>query len=317
MTSLDKEFLEPGATLQYIPPPALEAQTRGEIDIQIATAKRYPRSIKAFINQAREVALLDEETAAACFYALPRDGKTVVGPSARLAEIVASCWGHMRIEGRPIADDGRFLTARGMAWDLEKNVAIAFETKRKITGRSGQRFSDDMIMTTSNAATSIAIRNAVFKVVPSAFWRPIFEECRAAAVGKAETLANTRAKVLAHFGKLGVTPERIFGLLGVKGIEDVSLEHVESLRGLATAIKEGDTSIDEAFPLPTQAAPADVGKSTLDKLADAMPTPAAKAAPPPTDATEATRATARRAQETAHEVPRAHTRREREPGEEG
>lgn len=233
---------------------ALEQQTRGEVDVQIVTARRFPRSIRTFIQSATEMATLDEETAAACFYALPRDGKTVEGPSARLAEICASAWGHMRIQARIVDEDERFVTARGESWDLQANVAIGYEVKRRITGRNGKKYSDDMIGVTSNAAASIALRNAVFKNIPSAFWRPIYLKCREVAVGTAETLANRRAKLLEYFQKMGVTADRIFGVLGVRGIEDVTLEHLGTLRGMATAIKEGDTTVDEAFPIQAKTA---------------------------------------------------------------
>lgn len=227
----------------------LEQQTRGEVDVQISTAKRYPRSIRAFIELATEMATLDEDTAAACFYALPRGGKTVEGPSARLAEICASAWGHMRIQARVVDEDERFVTARGESWDLQNNVAIGYEVRRRITDKNGKKFVDDMIGVTSNAAASIALRNAVFKVIPSAFWRPIYLKCRQVAVGKAETLANKRAKMLDYFQKMGVENVRVFGLLGIRGIEDVTLDHMATLHGLATAIKDGDTSVDEAFPI--------------------------------------------------------------------
>lgn len=245
---------------------SLEAQTRGEVDVQITTAKRYPRSVRRFIDQALEMATLDEDTAAACFYAIPRDGKTVEGPSARLAEICASAWGHMRIQARVVDEDERFVTARGEAWDLQNNVAIGYEVKRRITGRNHKKFSDDMIGVTSNAAASIALRNAVFKVIPSAFWRPIYLKCREVAVGTAETLVNKRAAMLAYFLKMGVTNERVFAVLGIKGIEDVTLEHMGTLRGLATAIKDGDTTVDEAFPIQ-------VNGSRVQNSAQAGPAP--------------------------------------------
>ena len=225
----------------------LEARTRGEIDIQIATAKRYPRSIKTFINHALEAATLDEETAASCFYAIPRDGKTVEGPSARLAEIVASSWGHLRIEARSVGEDDRFTTSRGVAWDLQTNVAVGFEVRRRIAGKSGKKYSDDMIAVTSNAASSIALRNAVFKVVPSPFWRPIYQACRKVAVGDERTLVARREAMMIAFQKMGVLAPRVFALLGVSGVEDITLEHLGTLRGLFTAIRDGDTTIDEAF----------------------------------------------------------------------
>lgn len=234
--------------LPAIAPSALEAQTRGEIDIQVATAKRYPRSITKFKHEVESLALLDQETAEACIYALPRDGKSVEGPSARFAEIVASCWGHMRIQTRVAGEDDHFVTVTGIAWDLERNVAKSADVRRRITKKNGQRFNDDMIVVTSNAAGSIASRNAVLQTVPRAYWWPTYQACRKAAVGDQKTLAVRRAGALAHFQKMGIDPARVFALLGVAGEDDVTSEHVLQLLGLATAIREGDTNIDEAFP---------------------------------------------------------------------
>ena len=251
MTKDGATVLEPDA-LEVTTHSAVEAITRGEIDVQIATAKRFPRSLKTFKDRALEMATLDQDTAESCIYALPRDGKTIEGPSARLAEILASAYGNMRIEGRPVDDDGRFITARGTAFDIQNNVLIAFETKRRITSKNGKRFSDDMVGVTSNAATSIAIRNAVLKVVPKAFWGPVYEACRQVAVGDASTLVKRRDTMLTYFLKLGVIHEKVFRLLEVKGVEDITLEHMGTLKGLATAIKEGDTTVDEAFAGPTR-----------------------------------------------------------------
>ncbi len=253
--------IEQDPDVTEVPPVStVESLTRGEIDIQVATAKRFPRSLRGFKDRALEMATLDQETAEACIYALPRDGKTIEGPSARLAEIVASAYGHMRVEGRPVDDDGKFLTARGTAWDIQNNVLIAFEVKRRVTTRQNRRFSDDMIIVTANAATSIAIRNAVFKVVPKAFWGPIYEAAKKVAVGDATTLVNRRAAMLEYFLKMGVVNDRVFTLLGVKGVEDITLEHMAVLKGLATAIKDGDTTVDEAFAIQIKEPRTDVVK---------------------------------------------------------
>jgi hypothetical protein len=230
----------------------LESITRGEIDTQIATARRFPRSLKTFKDRALEMATLDQETAESCIYALPRDGKTIEGPSARLAEILASAYGNLRIEGRLVDDDGKFVTARGTAFDIQANVLIAYEVRRRITSKNGKRFSDDMVGVTSNAATSIAIRNAVLKTIPKAFWGTVYDACRQVAVGDASTLVKRRDAMLAYFLKMGVPNAKVFALLEVKGAEDITLEHMATLKGLATAIKEGDTTVDEAFAGPTR-----------------------------------------------------------------
>src|SRR3954464_1853056 len=135
-----------------------------EIGREIATAKRFPRSVTTFMRRAKEMATLTPEIAASCIYALPRKEngrqKNIEGPSARLAEICASAWGNLRAEGKVLGNDDQFVTARGTAWDVESNVAIAYEVKRRITTSKGDRYGADMIGVTGNAAASIALRNA-------------------------------------------------------------------------------------------------------------------------------------------------------------
>jgi hypothetical protein len=234
---------------------ALEQIARGEVDIQIATARRFPRSIEQFQKKALSMATIDEETAASCFYVLPKrksqdgtESKPIEGPSARLAEIAAAAYGHMAIAGRIVEEGDRFVTAQGAAWDLENNVRRVVEVRRRITTKNGGRFGDDMIAVTCNAAIAIATRNAVFQVIPQAYTRQIYHACRDVAVGTQQTLGKRRGAMLEYFQKLGVEPGRVFALLEVRGVEDITLEHVAVLRGLATAIKEGDTSVDDAFP---------------------------------------------------------------------
>lgn len=220
---------------------------RSEIEQQIATARRFPRSVRRFRDEATEMVTLNESIAEQCIYALPRDNKTIEGPSARFAEIVASAWGNCRAGARVIDDSGEFVTAQGVFHDLERNVAITYEVQRRITYKRGQRFNADMIGVTANAACSIALRNAILKGVPKAFWEDMYLEARKVIMGDIKTLANRRAAAVAAFQKFGVTPEQVCSKLGVPGVEDIGLDQLVVLRGLLTAIKEGDTSPEDAF----------------------------------------------------------------------
>lgn len=223
------------------------------IDSQIATAKNWPRSIDRALKQARTLATLDEETAASCFYALPRAGKTIEGPSTRLAEIMASSWGNLRVDADIVDETETHVVAAASCLDLESNVAIRVRVKRRITDRNGRRFNDDMIGVTSNAAISIAFRNAVFRVVPMAFTNQIYRAARQAAVGKGGTLTQKRQAALAWFSKLAVQEEQVFAVLGVRGLNDIGEDQLATLRGLVTAIKGGETTVEEAFaPAPTE-----------------------------------------------------------------
>ncbi len=225
----------------------LMALNRSEIDQQIATAKKYPRSVKRFLNTAREMVTLSEDVAGECIYSLPRGGKPIEGPSARFAEVVASAWGNCRAGARVIDEDDRFITAQGFFLDVENNMGITYEVRRRITNKKGEKFNDDMVGVTGNAACSIALRNAVLKGVPKAFWNQLYQDARKTAIGDVKTLAGRRADMIGAFGKMGVRPEQIFSLLEVKGEEDIGLDHLAALRGVFTAIKDGDTTIEQAF----------------------------------------------------------------------
>lgn len=228
--------------------PTIQMVAGGSVDIQVATAKRFPRSITAFIQRATEMATLTPDVAASCVYALPRGGKTIEGPSARLAEIVANAWGNLRIQSGATDHDDRYITARGEAWDLEVNTAIGFEVRRRITKSGGQTYDDDMITVTGNAAASIALRNAVFKVVPSSFWKPIYQKCRQVIAGDARTFSSRRDEMMKAFMVMGVTEQRLCHAIGLKGKADITLEHMATLVGILNSIKEGETTIEDAFP---------------------------------------------------------------------
>ncbi len=229
---------------------ALDVMTRSEIDVQISTAHKYPRSIQNFKKKALSMATLDEDTAASCFYVRPQGGKNIEGPSIRLAEIVAGAYGNLRFGARVTEITDTHVVAQGMAHDLEGNVGWSVEVRRGITGKNGQKYSADLIGTTANAACSIALRNAIFKAVPMALCKPIYEAAKKTAVGTVKTLASRREKMIDQFAKLGVAKEKVFFKVAVSGLEDIGLAELETLLGLFNAIKDGDVSIDETFSAP-------------------------------------------------------------------
>jgi hypothetical protein len=282
------EISEP-KEVDYVSASALADVTRAEIDIQVATAKRFPRSVGNAITAATTMATLNREIAEACMYSLPRGGKMITGPSVRLAEIVASAWGNLRFGSRVVGDDGRALTVQGFAHDLETNTAFAFELKARVTNKMGQRYSDDMIIVTANAASSKALRNAVFRVIPRAIVDQIQAAARKVAVGDAKTIAARRDAAVAHFGKLGVTPDKILALFGKPTVADLDADDLFHLQGLATAIKDGEITIDAAFPEPKAE-----GASRTDQVKDKLPA-VGNDKPAPADLSDAVKKTKERA----------------------
>lgn len=229
----------------------LGALNRAEVDMQIATAKQYPRDIQRVLNTIETYATMDTETAEDCFYALRRgsggDTTVIEGLSVRLAEIFAGAWGNLRVQTRIIGNDGKTITAQGICFDLETNLAISVEVKRRITGRNGQTYSEDMQVVTGNAAAAIAFRNCVFKVIPKAVTKKVINNIKEVALGQSIDLETSRQRAIAHFAKIGVSEQMLLEHLEVKSVAEIDKEKVFYLRSLSNAIKEGTTSVAEVF----------------------------------------------------------------------
>lgn len=213
---------------------------KATIDIQISTARAYPRSLDKVRKDALALATADEATARSMFYVLPRAGNKIEGPTVRFAEVIGSCWGNIRYGARVVNTDETFITAQGMAFDLEKNIAITMEVRRRIRDRYNRRYNDDMIQVTGNAACSIALRNAILRVVPG--WKSIYEQAKAASTGKGQTMEARVANAIKAFNQIGAKTVDILRVLKRRGVPDITLDDLITLNGIRTAIQDGETT---------------------------------------------------------------------------
>lgn len=227
----------------------VDAVERANVDSQVATAKQYPRSIKRSIDNSIVMATMDAETAQSCGYALPRGGKPITGPSVHLAKIIVSNWGNMRTEAKVVQITDKQIISRGTCWDLEANVASAFEVRRSIVNSKGQRFSDDMITVTGNAANSIAYRNAVFSVVPKAVVDKVYKAAQKFITGDLsdeEMLIKRRTDAIRYFNdEWGITEAEAIKLCGKQTVNQIKADEIALMLGIAQSLKDGDTTVDE------------------------------------------------------------------------
>lgn len=225
-----------------------DAIERANVDVQVATAKQYPRNVQRAIDNSIAIATMDEETAQMCGYALPRGGKPITGPSVHLAKIIASNWGNLRTEAKVVQITDKQVISRGTCWDLENNVASAFEVRRSIVGKYG-RFTDDMITVTGNAANSIAYRNAVFSVIPKAVTEKVYLAAQRMMTGdltNEEKLISARTKAIKFLNdEYGINEDEVIKLCGKQTINQIRADEIALLRGVCNSLKEGDTTVDE------------------------------------------------------------------------
>jgi hypothetical protein len=227
----------------------VDAVERANVDSQVATAKRYPRDIRRSIDNSVVMVTMNQETAQSCSYALPRGGKPITGPSVHLAKIIVSNWGNMRTEAKVVQITDKQVISRGTCWDLETNVASAFEVRRSIIGKNGQRFSDDMITVTGNAANSIAYRNAVFAVIPKAITDRVYYAAQKFITGDlsdSDKLLKVRTGVMNNFkNNYGITEEEVVKMCGKQTVNQIGADEISMLMGTIQALKDGDTTVDE------------------------------------------------------------------------
>lgn len=218
-----------------------------EIDVQVRTAKEYPRSIAAF--QAKLLNMVTSSTAVAemCEYSVPRAGKNITGPSARFAEMLLCTFQNCRAAARIVSIDAKFVTAEGAFMDLENNAGTVRSVKRRITDKYGKTYNDDMIQVTAQAAGSIASRNAILAGVPRALWEEAFQASIVAAQGTKDELPIRRQKMVEAFEREGVAPFRVFQLAGVTSLDEITQQKLKFLRNIFVAIKDGDMTVEQAF----------------------------------------------------------------------
>lgn len=240
-----------------------------DVDAQISTAKKFPRDLvkariaaECAVVAAEQAQLKEDEQKAACYYALPRQKKDehgrwrtefIMGPNVRLAEILAQTYGNLRVAARQIGEDDKAVYAEAVTWDLENNLIILMEARRSITYSGGGKYKPDMVTVTANANTAVALRNSVLRVVPQAFWQPLYKLAQRTTAegrngkGKKLPLEERRARMFRYFVALGADKDAVLAVLGREKPEDVTEEDLVKCRGMATAIDNKEASAKSIF----------------------------------------------------------------------
>lgn len=225
---------------------------------QLILAKKFPRDfMKAFaelMEACRMPSLANE-----AFYSLPKGGQTVTGPSIRLAEEIARCYGNFEYGHRELSRTPATVMEPGKsevevyAWDKEKNNrSIRQITVTHTIDKSGatkriayQKDIDDKI---ANVASK-QIRGRILALMPKAMVASAIDECRKTLAGNNEEPVSVRVnRMVATFAKYGVTIPHLEGYLKHK-LDQTTSEELVELIGVFNAIKEGQP-ISEYFGKP-------------------------------------------------------------------
>ena len=102
----------------------------------------------------------------------------------------------------------------------------------------------------AKAAQAKALRDAIFKVVPIGICKPLEALAKRVIMGdgNVQTMDKRKAELQAWLKEAGISNERMFAVINVKGYADMGIDQLLQMAGLKTAIECGDITIDEAFP---------------------------------------------------------------------
>lgn len=248
----DGEVLSPEGTELVQLSSGVAPAIAAEINQQVATARQYPRRSDQQIT--REIvtrATMTEEVASECIYSLKRGGKTLVGPSIRLAEIARGSFGNIRVASRFVCidmDDPQraAVIVEAAAHDMQTNNSEVIAVRRSIMtseagGKTAKVYSADMVNTTVLAAIAIARRNAIMAVIPRSIWGEAYHAAIRVVRGDADTFKQRLDKALAFFKSVDVEPDELCQALHVRDVGEITLDHMPALVGMWTAIKDGET----------------------------------------------------------------------------
>lgn len=230
-----------------------------ELDMQVSTAKAYPRDYQKSLDKAKKVCTSSKEVALACAYTLDwitdkKTKKPLVGRSIRLAEAILSAWGNVHAATRVLGNDGRMVSAEAVVWDLENNVRLSVEVKRSILDSHGKMLKNEGIVNASHAASSIALRNIVFKLVPHSFIDEVYLAARTLALsdldstGKEKTFEQKASELLTRLEqRYAIKPERILGYLYKNSINELTEDDLLIIKGVATELFAATILAENAF----------------------------------------------------------------------
>jgi hypothetical protein len=270
---------------------AVATLQRVEIDQQVTTAKAYPRNVTMIKKELTALVTMDEDTADDCIYALPRGQKHIKGPSARFADALISFWGNARSGAfiTQVNREEKFVEAIGSFQDVERNVIRQRRVRRPIAGRDGRVYNNDMINMTGNAACVIAERNAILNGIPKSLWSGAYEQAFALVAGTTKTLGEKLERAEKAFALMGINMDQVLEKLGHKDISKVVPDDIVTMRGMLTALKTGEETVETIFgrgaghqhetvsnPLKDDPKPANVesgGKTAAAQAQQAQQTP--------------------------------------------
>ena len=225
-----------------------------EVQAKLIIAKRFPRdeaSAYAKIMEACSRIGFAEEA----LYSYPRGKETVSGPSIRMAEELARCWGNIDYGLRELSRRDGESEYDAYCWDMQTNAVSSqkFTVRHKRDTRGGGKDlteERDIYEIGANMGAR-RMRARILAIIPGDVQDAAVEKCRDTLRngGADRPLADRVRAMVAAFSKLGVTVEMLTTRKN-KPTDQFSPDDCVELQGVYKSIRDHLKTVDEWFGVP-------------------------------------------------------------------
>jgi hypothetical protein len=222
-----------------------------EVQAAMIVARKFPRdeenAMQRIVNSCKR-----KKLAEAAIYSYPRGNTTVDGPSIRLAETMAQCWGNLDFGVVELEQRDGESTAMAYCWDLETNVRQTkiFQVRHvRHTRAKDYALTDprDVYELVANQGAR-RLRSCILGVIPGdivdAAVEQVQETLRSSDGGKP---LSERVKAMAvAFADMGITQKQLEARVG-HNLDALTETELVNLRKIYISVKDGAATLEDWF----------------------------------------------------------------------
>lgn len=222
------------------------AEAQGKLVI----AKRFPRNqalaYANIIDACRRPGLAEEAG-----YSFPRGGEVIMGPSIRLAEMLAANWGNVDYGLRELSRKEGVSEMEAYCWDLETNTMSSqkFTVRHIRDTRAGAKaLTDerDIYELTANLGAR-RLRARILAILPADLVQAAVDQCKKTIAGGGDLpIADRIRKMVLAFKSLGVPAALIEKRLG-HPLDSTTGDELVDLLQIHNSLRDGMSALGDWF----------------------------------------------------------------------
>jgi hypothetical protein len=261
---------------------ALVQREVAEVQAMAAMAKMYPRDPRVAIDRIL-TACARESLAEVAMYQYKRGGQEITGPSIRLAEELARCWGNIDMGVKELVRGEGRSEALAYAIDLETTVRDAryFPVRHwRDTKGGGYALKDerDIYELVANMGARRK-RACILSVIPRDVQDAAIRQCEMTLHTKGTVTPERVKKMADSFGEFGVTVEQLEKRIG-RRLDTIGAAQMVQMGKVLNSLKDGMSKPADWFEMPEQPDPAAGATSATDAVKRKLVAKQQKSQPP-------------------------------------